>query len=333
MQTVLQFIGLLLLLILSFLGANYLLNGDIIISSSLSLFFVIIIFYLVEFLKKRKVQITKSKFTLGSILLWILYLLICIPIGYLMIHALNVELNAKQDIQNYAKEIVAKNQNVVNLFQTENQQYVEQTYLEARNALDLYVHTSNTKIKDSVVKLLENSRFGITNFNEINKTNFTNSANALQSALEIRSKSMLDSIQDRSKTVINNTFYLVNNWSRLRVVNAVQELENMLEKNTNQLNNFLTIENFKFNMFSLPENTDPETLELITKENNQLELVRSKTNLASFNGLWQLYKPYWLIIPTLVFFFFLIIPYLLEKTSGIYIPIGDEESETGGIEI
>jgi len=59
MQTILQFLGLFLVLILSFFGSNYMLNGDVIVSGSLSLGLVILFYFLLEFLKKRKVQITK----------------------------------------------------------------------------------------------------------------------------------------------------------------------------------------------------------------------------------------------------------------------------------
>lgn len=332
MQTILQFIGLFLLLILSFFGANYMLNGDIILSGGISLTLVILMYFLIEFLKKRKVQITKSKLSLGSILGWVIFAVLCIPSGLLIVHALNVEINAKKDLQGYANNIVSKNQEVVNLFQTENQQYISDTYLIARNALDSYVNTSNRKVQDSIKVMLSSERFGIENLQQIDKNNFTNSALALQSALEIRSENVLDSVKDRSETVINNNAYLVENWSRLRVVTSLQELENMLEKNLNQLNKFLVNENYKANVFSNPEETSDKVLDAITDETNQLKIVKANTNLASFSELWGQYTPYELVIPALIFFFLLILPYLLEKTAGIYVS-KDDDLEEGGIEI
>ena len=333
MKTILQYIGLLLLLILSFLGANYLLNGDTIISGSISLVLVVLIYFLIEFLKKRKVQITKSKFSIVSILLWGLFVVLCIPIGILITHALNVELNAKKELKSYANTIVTKNQDAINLFQTENKQYIQETYLIARNALDRYVNTSNKKDKDSIEALLGNRRFGINNFQQINRSNFNNSANALQSALEIQSAAVLDSIQDRSKTTIKNNVYLVDKWSRLRLVSAISELESMLDKNINQMNTFLTNENYKSNVFSNPDNPSNEVLSFIESANNQLKANKSNVNLASFSGLWKQYLPYWLLIPVVIFFFLLILPYFLEQTSGKYTKHDDEDIETGGIEI
>jgi hypothetical protein len=333
MKTILQYIGLLLLLILSFLGANYLLSGDTIISGSISLVLVILIYFLIEFLKNRKVQITKSKFSGVSFLLWGLFVVLCIPIGILITHALNVEINAKKELKSYANAIVAKNQDAINLFQTENKQYIQETYLIARNALDRYVNTSNKTEKDSIEALLGDVRFGITEFQQINKSNFSNSANALQSALEIQSAAVLDSIQDRSKTTIKNNVYLVDKWSRLRLVSAISELENMLEKNINQMNAFLTHQNYKPNVFSNPDNPGAEVLSFVESANNQLKVNKSDVNLASFSGLWKQYAPYWLLIPVFIFFFLLILPYVLEQTSGKYTVQDDKDIETGGIEI
>jgi len=333
MQTILQFIGLFLLLILSFFGANYMLNGDIILSGGISLTLVILMYFLIEFLKKRKVQITKSKFSTGSILGWVLFAVLCIPSGLLIVHALNVEINAKKDLQGYANNIVTKNQEIINLFQTENKQYISDTYLIARNALDSYVNSSNETVRDSIKTMLATRRFGIENLQEIDKNNFTNSAVALQSALEIRTEDMLDSVRVRSATVIENNAYLVENWSRLRVVTSLQELENMLEKNLNQLNKFLVAENYKTNVFSNPNDASNEVLAVLTDENNQLKIVKANSNLASFSELWGQYTPYGLIIPALIFFFLLILPYMLEKTAGTYVQKDDEEIDEGGIEI
>ncbi len=333
MQTILQFIGLFILLILSFFGANYMLNGDIILSGGISLTLVILMYFLIEFLKKRKVQITKSKFSTGSILGWVLFTVLCIPSGLLIVHALNVEINAKKYLQGYANNIVSKNQEVINLFQTENKQYISETYLIARNELESYVNSSNETVRDSIKTLLATSRFGIENLQEIDKTNFTNSAVALQSALEIRSGNLLDSVSDRSARVIENNAYLVENWSRLRVVTSLQELENMLEKNLNQLNKFLVNENYKTNIFSNPNDPSNEVLAVLTDENNQLKIVKANSNLASFSELWGQYKPYWLIIPVFIFFFLLLLPFMLEKTAGTYVGGDDEEIDKGGIEI
>jgi hypothetical protein len=336
MQTILQFLGLFLVLILSFFGSNYMLNGDVIVSGSLSLGLVILFYFLLEFLKKRKVQITKRKFSVVSILLWSIFAALSIPTSMLVIHALNVELNAKRDLQAYSKAVVNKNQEVVNLFQSENQKYIAETHLIVRNALDTYVNTSNQLKRDSIKRVLGDPRFGITDFTNINKTNFTNSATALQSALEIRSQAVLDSVLERSKLVLNSSSYLVENWSRLRVVGAITELENMLEKNINQLNRFLVDENYKQNVFVTGNELNGADLSILITENKQLSITKSAIQLSSLSGLWSAYKPYWLLIPVLILLFLLLLPYLLEKTAGVYInldPNDTEESDEGGIEI
>lgn len=336
MQIILQFTGLLLLLVLSFFGSNYLLNGDIIISGTISLVLVISIYFLIEFMKKRKVQITKSSISGTSIFLWGIFAIVSVPISVLIIHALNAEINAKVDLQAYTKAIVVKNQDAINLFQSENQQYIEETYLIAINALDLFVNTTNQSKKDSLKEALGESRFGISDFSTINKTNYRNSANALQSALEIRSQAVLDSVQERTKSVLNTNVYLVDNWSRLRVVGAIAELEKMLERNINQLNRFLVDENFKHDVFVTNREKNPEVLSIKLGENNQLSVTKSALQLSSFRGLWNAYKPYWLLFFVSIVLFLLLLPYILEKTAGVYINSVSndvDEFDEGGIDI
>jgi hypothetical protein len=336
MQTILQFIGLFLLLILSFFGGNYLLRGDTIISGTVSLVLVISIYFLIEFLKKRKVQITKSSYSASSILLWGVFVLLAAPIAVLILHALNVEMNAKRDLQAYAKAIVAKNQDALNLFQSENQQYIEETHLIATNALDVYVNTSNKSMKDSIKNVLEGSPFRFSDFSAINKSNYTTRATQLRDALEMRSEAVFDSVQVRTNSVLNSSVYLVDNWSRMRVVVAIAELEAMLEKNINQLNRFLVDENFKRDVFVANNELKTEVLSIQAGENNELTITKSTIQLSSLRGLWVAYKPYWLLLPVLIFLFLLLIPYFLEKTAGVYIHSdskGSKVSDEGGIEI
>ncbi len=329
MQTILQFIGLFLLMILSFLGANYLMEGDIFVAGALSLVLVIIMYFLIEFLKKRKVEITKNKFSTTSILLWTAFTVVCLPISYLVVHALNVEINAKKDLQAFAKELNDKNNEIVGIFQTENQQYISQTYLEASNSLEAYVTSNNKSVKDTNETKLSSPRFGISDLSQINKSNYLNKATALQSALEIKSQAMLDSVTKRTETTINENYHLVENWSRLRVVVAIKELENMLNSNANQLKRFLEVENYKKDIFldvdgfTVPEQT----------ANNSITYRTIDFDISDFSKLWDVYAPIWLFFPVLLFFGLLLLPYFLEKTAGVYDIKSQEDPMEGGIEI
>ena len=110
----------------------------------------------------------------------------------------------------------------------------------------------------------------------------------------------------------------------------------MLEKNINQLNRFLVNENYKQDVFVTNSELNSAVLSIQVNENKQLSITKSPIQLSSLGGLWGAYKPYWLLLPVLIFLFLLLIPYFLEKTAGVYINSdsnGPEESDEGGIEI
>ena len=243
MQFIIQIIGLLALLLFSFLGANYLLSGDMILSGIISVVLSISSYYMVEFLKKRKTQLSKSSFKSSIMISWIVFIVICLPITYLIIHALNVELNAKSDIQAYSVDVENKNKNAIAYFITVNNRYIDETNIEATNLLDLFVNTKDTAQKDSIAIILSSVKYGINDLGSTDKTNLHNKANALKSAMEVKSQNLIDSINNRTNTVIESNLFLIENWSRLRVVGALSELENLFDENLKQMDAYLKREN------------------------------------------------------------------------------------------
>lgn len=334
MQTALQFIGLFLILILSFFGANYIFEGDYIIPGFIAVVLVTFMYFLIEFLKKRKIQVTKNKFSSLSILLWLLFVIICLPIGFLTIHALNVEINAKKDLQDYADNIVFNNKEAINVFQSESNQYIEETYLLVSNLLNTYVNTNSKKDKDSIGQVLQGYPFYFSELEEITKSNYLNLANSFQSALEIKSSAVLDSVTERTNTTIKTNLPLIDTWSRLRVLKSIGTLEDLFQENVIQLDHFLRQENQRqdllYNTFG-KESTEP--LNFIKGDDDKLRLITTDINLADPVFLWNLYKPFWLFIPVLIFFLFLILPFILLNRAGDYLSENETISNEGGIEI
>lgn len=304
MKLVIQFIGLLFLLVLSFFGSNYMLDGDIFISASISIVLTVLMYFLVEQLTKRKGEIKKSRFSAVGLVLTLFYIILSIPTLFLAIHALNVEIYAKPEIQNYANEIQRSNNEHIKFFSKRNQEQIQEAGLMIQNALEIYVHTKSENEKDSIKELLATPRFKINNLNAINQSNFKKSSNHWIDAQNKKQDRLIDSVRSLTNSVENNHFRLVQNFSRLNVVNSVKELETMRNVNLNQLNDAL--------------------LRAGIDKNNLAKLNDFPVDISSFMNLWNRYTPdcYWLLAPSLLFILFLSLPYFLTRTEGTYLKHG-----------
>jgi len=337
MHYVLQYLSLFVQLILTFFGANYLLGGDIILAGVASAVLVIASFYLIEMLKKRKVHIAKTRFSIVSFLLWLLFALLCLPIDALVMHALNVELNAKDELQKYANDMASKNVEIIQLFDTENRRYNDDTELFARVALDAYVSTNSRTVKDSIRTLLASEKFGIRDLSQITPANFTNNSIALKAALDTKSQKVRDSVNDRTEASSAANLALVSDWSRLKVVTALAELEDLLDQNTVQLDDFLERVNYKPNVF-VNATTNLDGVLHLSKVEGKLQYTRPDVHIDSIKQLWDHYTPYWLAIPTIFFNFLLALPYFILKSGGNYISKVNtkskkDEVDEGGFEL
>ena len=324
MKSIIQFIGLFFLLLLSFFGSNYMLDGDIFISASISIVLAVLMYFLVEELTKRKEEIKKSRFSMVWIILSFVYLFLSAPTVILVTHALNAEINAKPQLQSYAIEISSSNAEHIEFFRNRNQQYIRETGLIARNALDTYVHTRDRNVKDSIKNLLASSRFKINDLSNVSRSNFQNESNALVEVLNVKHDLLIDSVKSKSNFVETSQLHLVQNWSRLHVVVALNELENMRNENLTQLSNSLQRSGI--------DSTFNDAFDYVVEDNNRTIVEEFPVDISSFFNLRKRYKPFWLLIPSLMLTIFLSLPYFLTKTQGVYVSKKDKEKK-GGISI
>ena len=280
------------------------LDGDIFISTSISIVLTVLMYFLIEQLTKRKGEIKKSRFSAVGLVLTLFYIILSIPTLFLAIHALNVEIYAKPEIQNYANEIQRSNNEHIKFFSKRNQKQIQEAGLMIQNALEIYVHTESENEKDSIKDLLATPRFKINNLNAINQSNFKKSSNHWIDAQNEKQDRLIDSVRSLTNSVENNHLNLVQNFSRLNVVNSVKELENMRNVNLNQLNDAL--------------------LRTGIDKKNLTKVKDFPVDISSFMNLWNRYTPdcYWLLAPSLLFVIFLSLPYFLTRTEGTYLKPG-----------
>jgi len=300
------------------------LEGDVFISASISIVLAVLMYFLVEELAKRKEEIKKSRFSTVGVVLGLVYLILSIPTAILVVHALNVEINAKPEIQSYANEIRSSNADHIDFFRNRNQQYIQETGLIARNALDTYVHTRDRNAKDSIKSLLATSRFKINDLSNVSRLNFQNESNALVEVLNVKHDLLIDSVKSKSNFVETSQLHLVQNWSRLHVVVALNELENMRNENLTQLSYSLQRSGI--------DSTFNDAFDYVVEDNNRTIVEEFPVDISSFFNLWNRYKPFLLLIPSLILTIFLSLPYFLTKTQGVYVSKKDKEKK-GGISI
>ena len=342
MKNILQFLGLLLLLILSFLGANYLLNGEIIMAGGISVLLVVLMYFLVDFFIKRKSHISKSKISALSILLWFFFIVLSLPISFFSIHAFNVELNVKQDTKAYVNELIDKNKRVIRSFTATNNDYIIDLHTALKNDLFGYVHSPRSKSALGIK--LSAKPYNISDLSTINKNNYTDIADAIKYSKILKSEQLLDSINTRTNEVLTRNIKLVNNWSRLRIPSSILEIENMCDQNLQQINQFSCLEHkddLSFINWTDSTNTSESLADFGIEQTSKNRLVFKKENIdfTDFLICWNNYKPYWIIIPNIFLIILLILPYIVAPKSGVYMKkdsdtekrLGDKE--IGGIEL
>lgn len=313
---------------------NYLLKGDIVLAGIISGISVIIMFYLITYLKKRKVHISKTKVSAVSVILWIIFILIVIPIDALIFHALNVELNAKSDLQNYSNNLLSKNHENITLFKKKNQTWITDNITVFESKLNKYLN-SKGKERDDIETDLKAPPFNqsdriigdIKDFRDIKYP----SAN-LKKAWNTKRDAILRTVSAKTSEVELDYKPLVDNWSRFDVVRAVLEIENMVEMNSKKLDSFLVKEHFITNLY------DPDPKELVKggvefkRDDGILTLERDEYKISSWNEMWEKYKPYWLFAPLFVFNFLLVLPYFLVRTGGTYVKSSRRSKSNSDIE-
>ena len=102
LKTGLVYLGLLLSLLATFLGAIHFFEGQLVTSLIFTLVLLLGIYFLINQLIKKKEKLKKNS-SLNrkiSLFLYSLYFLLALPLSFFSIHGLNVELNAKPQVKN-----------------------------------------------------------------------------------------------------------------------------------------------------------------------------------------------------------------------------------------
>jgi len=319
MKNILQGIGIVFTLIASFLGLMYILKGDVIVSSLVSLVIIVIQYFLIEKFIKSKSEITKNKFSTLSILLWLFYIILSIPTSIFLMHALNVELNAKKEIQKTANSKIADLTNMANVFNAQVEKGHTTLSIDLTNKLTIYAQESNSRHRTLTDSVLKAKPYNLSDAEiaAVDNTNIQSTVNNFIGARLLKFKPVIDSVKNNNKNFVTRYSGVFDGWSRLHLNYAFYELDSLLKKNKETLNKVYT-KNMEFSadQFSYTYNTD-------------------EVNMDKPALLFMKHKPYYLIVVVLLFFVLILLPYIIEPVSGTYIKQakGSRDRGRGGIEI
>lgn len=318
LRTILQLIGLLFTLIVSFLGILYILNGDIFFSSMVAITMVVLVYFLIDQMKERKTVITKNRFSSLSITLWVLYILLAIPLTFLLVHAMTVEILAKKDIQGKANDKVTIAETMISSYDNQVNKYLQGDFqpILAQN-LGQYVQNHSNYTALNVLKSkpynLEVSYLNSIRFNEVNQN--------IDKCVVVMRKNFdkaKNEAKQRTEDFNEKYGYVFDNWSRLRLNVAFSELDKLIDEN------YLTLSS-GFNKYNHLSGA------VFKFKYKKVEPLMNNPKM-----LWKSYNPASLIIATILFHILLLLPYFLEPLPGHFrkpVDFDTTEASNGGFEL
>jgi hypothetical protein len=248
--------GLFLLIILSgnYLGLIYITEGNIGVSAILSLGLMVYYYYVIDQLKKNKEVMFKSRFRHPSMILWAVFLVLFGISFLLMSHFINVEYNAKKNIQNEAQTKIAIVSDALNQYNG----YFNQDKIKYKSDLDalMNIYVKNESGKDSARIKLTESPFNVKIFDLYNLKNSTLDTikNTYFHAYDLKNTNVHDQINkhvDSSNNAMLNAFL---NWSRININDKYGLLNFYVKESINSLNE--SIDNFadasKYEKIAIP---------------------------------------------------------------------------------
>jgi hypothetical protein len=311
MITALRALALFFTLLSSFLGAMYLLNGNLVYSGIIAILILILTFFMIEELIKRKVNITKSKFSPLSFTLWTFYIVLSIPISFLLLHALNVELNEKTEVQKTAEAQVKSLDQMTNDYASQSSGHISMLSSTLRGNLILYTYNSNNS---GAKRVLQGAPFYLSNSTlaSISSSNYTVYSSRTIAAITNKFNAHLSKIKADNNSFNQSSLPNITNWSRLHVNRSIIDLNDLLKSN-------FTILDYDYRTNS--SMTTGFNFNLITAD----YLIDKPVQLL------EKHKPSYLLVFVILFQLILLLPYLLTPSPGGYPTNSKDRIYEGGI--
>lgn len=300
MTSILQTIGSVFSLLAAFLGAMYILGGDLLLSGLISAVLVTVLYFVIDQLVRRKTEVRKLRFGPVSLVLWAGYALVSLPLSLLLLHGLNVEIFHRSEVQTAAAQKIASLDGMAKAYKTQVEG--ELNTLQVRQVPLLYRYAAD-KADTATEGTLLRPPFQLSpaNLASLSPGTVAEFAGLWRSTKQAVFDKAQVAATDRAKTYRKDTEKVFTDWHRLKVPLAYAELDTLVATNLREL------------QASYEQHTATPGA-TFTYELPQVPML-----MADPFALWQRTKPYALLLAVVAFHLLLLLPYLLEKGGGDYI--------------
>jgi hypothetical protein len=306
LKTILQLIGTVFALLMTFLGGLYWLGGEVLLAGFIGVVLVTILYFVVEQLRRRKTEIRKQRFSAVSILLWAGYVVVSVPLSLLLVHALNVEIHHRTEVQQAAAAKTAALGSMVKAYDALAQDEINSLQMVLKPLLASF---SAAKPDTAARRRLMEPPFLFSTgvLDNVSASSMDSDAQLWMSARKARFDKASTEVKQRNSAYTKATGAVFTDWHRLQVPLAYAKLDTLVMGNLRALQTSYRDNTSRVGKF-------------------EYELPQVPMLMAEPIALWQRTQPYALILAVVAFHLLLLLPYLLEQSFPP--PVGDEE---GGV--
>jgi hypothetical protein len=293
LKTILQTIGTVFALLMTFLGALYWLGGEVLLAGFIGVALVTILYFIVEQLRRKKTEVRKQRFGAVSILLWAGYAVVSLPLSLLLVHALNVEIHHRTEVQQAAAAKTAALGGMVNAYDSVAQREIDSLKTVLKPLLASF---TAAKPDTAARRRLMEPPFLLSTgvLANVSASSMDSDAELWTSARRARFDKASTEVKQRNSAYTKATGAVFTDWHRLQVPLAYAKLDTLVLGDLRAL------------QASYADNTSRAD-SLFTYKLPAVPML-----MAEPIALWQRTQPYALILAVVAFHLLLLLPYLLE---------------------
>ena len=216
-----QYLGLIAMMSCLFLGMTYWTDGNLIASVPVTVILAAVIFILINYFIKEKVVITRGGYRTSTILLFFIYLALSIPVSVICLHAVNVEVFEKDNIQKIGKTRIACLNMMEEVYNEKKDSIMIDWTAELNNNISTYLTTKSAGSK----AILESEPYSLP-IEDLDASNKSRMISEWTNQMNRSFDDGFNSIHEKSAQIISKSNKALKNWDRFNVNNQFNKLDN-----------------------------------------------------------------------------------------------------------
>lgn len=267
-----QYLGLIVMMSCLFLGMTYWTDGNLIASVPVTVVLAAIIYILINYFIKEKAVITRGGYRTPTIFLFFIYLALSIPVSIICLHAVNVEVFEKENIQKIGEKRIACLNMMAEVYTEKKNSIMIDWTAELNNNIRIYLMTKSTGSKVILESEPYNLPLGLLDSSNTNKmiSEWTNQMNR-------NFDNRFNSIHEKSAKIISKSKKALKNWDRFTVNEQFNKLDEQVVVAKKEMDDaFIDITRRDMNFSTKPYMKEQSLL------TQPVELLKKHLNLISF---------------------------------------------------